>query len=386
MNDVDEERSKYLPVMAEAVLQLEPSGCSSRATSEEYDDDDEDDFRSTSSTVEVTLPMKMFANRKSSLCKRDVDIARYDRICTLGAGTFGRVLLVRHQETKDYFALKVMSIREIVASNQVDHVHSERKILENIDHPFITHLYWAYHDNKCLYMLFNYLPGGELFSYLRCEGSFTNETAKFYATEIVLALEYLHSRTIVFRDLKPENLLLDAEGHVVLIDFGFAKIINERTWTMCGTAEYLSPEVIEGRGHNKAVDWWSLGVLIYEMLAGRPPFRADTTFLTYQVILACKPKFPKFFDRVGKDLVRKLLVVDRTKRLGNMKGHAQDVKNHKWFRNVDWEEAYNRSLTPPIIPKVNYEGDSGNFDEYDEEEFSDVETAASWDLEQFSDW
>uniref|UniRef100_A0A915KRY2 Protein kinase domain-containing protein n=1 Tax=Romanomermis culicivorax TaxID=13658 RepID=A0A915KRY2_ROMCU len=317
-------------------------------------DDDEN------SSVEITIPLKKVADKLTNgngnghnVCesvrvvlkrKPEPDVNRYDRICTLGVGTFGRVTLVRLKNTVQYYALKSMNIRHIVENEQEDHVNSERKILEMIDHPFITKLYWAYKDKKFLYMLFDYMPGGELFSYLRSNGYFANETARFYAAEILLALEHLHSKSIVYRDLKPENLLLDAQGHLVLIDFGFAKVLRDRTWTICGTAEYLAPEIIESKGHNKAVDFWAFGILIYEMLIGRPPFRAETQYDTYQKILECKLKFPKRFYANAKDLIKKLLVVDRTQRLGNLKGSAQDVKDHVWFKRINFDDLLNKRI------------------------------------------
>ena len=152
----------------------------------------------------------------------------------------------------------------------------------------------------------------------------------FYAAEIVSAFSYLHSLSITYRDLKPENILLDKEGHVVITDFGFAKKVPDRTWTLCGTPEYLAPEIIQSKGHNKAVDWWALGILIYEMLAAYPPFGDENNFVIYQKILSGKIEWPRHMDKEAKDLIKKLLVKDRTKRLGSMKGGAEDVKNHKY--------------------------------------------------------
>uniref|UniRef100_A0A915I1A6 Protein kinase domain-containing protein n=1 Tax=Romanomermis culicivorax TaxID=13658 RepID=A0A915I1A6_ROMCU len=196
-------------------------------------------------------------------CK-DTDLRNFEDICTLGTGTYGRVHLLKHRKNNKYYALKIMIIDSVIRSKQVDHVHNEKKILERIDHPFIVVMHTAFHDKKCLYMLFDYVAGGELFSYLRSENFFAEPVARFYAVEIILALDYLHKLKIIFRDLKPENILLDTDGHVKLTDFGFAKMLNEpRTWTMCGTPEYLAPEVIQGKGHNMAVDWWSLGKKIF---------------------------------------------------------------------------------------------------------------------------
>ena len=179
--------------------------------------------------------------------------------------------------------------------------------------------------------MFPFIGGGELFTYLRRAPYFSVSTSLFFSAEIISALSYLHSLNIVYRDLKPENILLDREGHVVITDFGFAKRVPDRTWTLCGTPEYLAPEIIQSKGHNKAVDWWALGILIYEMLAGYPPFFDDNTFVIYQKILAGRIEWPKNLDKVAKDLIKKLLVKDRTRRLGSMKGGAEDIKNHRFY-------------------------------------------------------
>ncbi|GFR97189.1 cAMP-dependent protein kinase catalytic subunit [Elysia marginata] len=193
-------------------------------------------------------------------------------------------------------------------------------------------------------MLMEYVPGGELFSYLRSSGRFSSSAGNFYASEIIVALDYLHSKSIVYRDLKPENLLLDADGHLKITDFGFAKIVEDRTWTLCGTPEYLAPEIILSKGHNKAVDWWSLGILIYEMLVGYPPYYAENPFGIYEKIIAGKTEWPRHIDLVAKDLIKKLLIPDRTRRLGNMKNGSEDIKRHKWFKGQDWDDVLNRKL------------------------------------------
>ena len=231
-----------------------------------------------------------------------------------------------------------------------------------------------YKDKINLYMLMEFVPGGEIFSHLRRAGRFSNEAGKFYAASIVLAIQTLHQKDIVYRDLKPENLLLDGKGFLKITDFGFAKIITDRTWTLCGTPEYLAPEIIQSKGHGKGVDWWALGVLIYEMLAGYPPFYDENPFGIYQKILSGRIEFPRHFDFHAKDIVRKLLAADRTKRLGNLKNGAEDIKKHKWFKGFDWNALINLAMTPPIVPELRGEGDTGNFDQYpesDEEDYAD---------------
>merc|ERR1711991_125270 len=196
--------------------------------------------------------------------KFDLNISEFDMISTIGTGTFGRVYLARHTTTSKYYAMKVLKKVEVVRLKQVEHITSEKNILSVISHPFIVNLFGAAQDTKNLYMLLEYVIGGEVFTHLRRAGRFPPDVSRFYGAEIVLALEYLHSLDIIYRDLKPENLLLDNNGHIKITDFGFAKKVEDRTWTLCGTPEYLAPEIIQSKGHGKAVDWWALGILIYE--------------------------------------------------------------------------------------------------------------------------
>lgn len=268
----------------------------------------------------------------------------------LGTGTFGRVLLVRlrnspaRQDSANYFAMKILSKKEIVRLRQVEHVAAERYILSRIRHPFIVDLYATFQDEENVYMLLSYVPGGELFTHLRRAQRFTPDVTRFYLATIVLALKYLHSFNIVYRDLKPENLLLDARGYLRLTDFGFAKIVDDRTWTLCGTPEYLAPEIIRSEGHGKAADWWACGILCYEMLVGFPPFFAENAFDIYKKILEGRIWWPRDMDPLSRELIKALLHPDLSKRLGNMNGGSQDVLDHPWFRGVDWGALERREI------------------------------------------
>ncbi|KAI8093288.1 camp-dependent protein kinase 10 [Halteromyces radiatus] len=288
----------------------------------------------------------------------------YTLLDTLGTGTFGRVYLAKEQTQNKVYAIKVLKKADVVRLKQVEHINSERYVLSRVHFPFIVQLHCTFQDQQCLYMVQEYVLGGELFRHLRRAGRFGNDTTRFYAAEIVLAIEYLHSKDIIYRDLKPENLLLDREGHIKITDFGFAKKVTDRTWTLCGTPEYLAPEVIQSKGHGKAVDWWSLGILIFEMLAGYPPFYDDNHFGIYERILGGKVQYPGYLETSAKDLLKRLLVIDRTRRLGNLKGGADDIKMHKWFRGTDWLGLLKKSARAPFIPAYSSDQDTSNFEKY----------------------
>ncbi|ORC92703.1 protein kinase A catalytic subunit [Trypanosoma theileri] len=285
---------------------------------------------------------------------------------TIGTGTFGRVRLCKHKGTGRYLALKILKKQEILRMKQVDHILAESSILQEVNHPFIVNMLKGFMDDDRLYILLEYVVGGELFSHLRKAGKFPNDVAKFYSAEVVLAFEYLHSCNIVYRDLKPENLLLDAQGNIKITDFGFAKRVNERTFTLCGTPEYLAPEVIQSKGHNKAVDWWALGILLYEMLVGYPPFFDESPFKIYEKILEGKLQFPRWVELRARDLIKNLLALDPTKRLGSLKRGAQDVKRHKFYSGVDWDVVLEKKVPPPIPVRLTKDGDTRYFDRYPE--------------------
>eukprot|EP00697_Spironema_sp_BW2_P010841 gnl/Spiro4/26250_TR13087_c0_g1_i1.p1 gnl/Spiro4/26250_TR13087_c0_g1~~gnl/Spiro4/26250_TR13087_c0_g1_i1.p1 ORF type:complete len:333 (+),score=51.01 gnl/Spiro4/26250_TR13087_c0_g1_i1:103-1101(+) len=301
--------------------------------------------------------------------KPRVGLEDFDLICIIGTGSFGKVRLVRYKLNGQHYAMKILKKSEIIRQKQVDHILSEKQILSLVNHPFMVRLHDTFQDDTYLYMVMDFVIGGEVFSHLRALGCFTNEMAKFYAAQIILAFEFLHMRNIVYRDLKPENLLLDRSGYIQIVDFGFAKLVRDRTWTLCGTPEYLAPEIIQSKGHNKAVDWWALGILIFEMLAGHPPFfdEQGNQFGIYQKILANRPVFTAAFDRDATDLIRNLLTTDTTKRLGCLRNGAEDIKQHRWFAGFDWDGLLNHRLPAPIIPHVESDDDVKNFDEYDDE-------------------
>jgi len=289
-------------------------------------------------------------------------------IATLGKGSFGHVQLVKDQNTGKTYALKAVSKAQIVQTGQQGHIMSEKRVMQQMRHPFLIRLYATYKDKDRLMFLLEPSLGGELFSVLRQRSYFDEETARFYAASVVLAFEYMHSKNIIYRDLKPENLLLDNDGYLKVTDFGFAKeLLSGRTWTLCGTPDYLAPEIVAGKGHGKGVDWWTLGVFIYEMLASYPPFYDEDPMKTYAKIMHGNIVFPSHFSKDAVNLVQKLLHHKPTKRLGVVKGGAKLIKKHAWFKSFEWEKLFQKKLKAPIIPKIKNTEDTSNFDEYAEE-------------------
>jgi len=283
---------------------------------------------------------------------------------TLGTGSFGRVKFATYKPNEKYYALKILKKSAIIRMKQVDHIASEKAILLTLKHPFIVNMYGCFHDSRYLYLVLEYIVGGEFFTHLRKAGRFDCDTSRFYAAGISSIFEYCHSKNIIYRDLKPENILLNIDGYLKLTDFGFAKVIEYRTYTLCGTPEYIAPEVLLNKGHGKPVDWWTLGILVYEMIVGYPPFVDEDPMGIYQKILSGKIVFPKLFDKDAKVLVKKLLTADLGKRFGNLKNGVEDIKQCKWFKDMRWDKLLDKEIHPPYKPKVKGEADTSNFEDY----------------------
>jgi len=315
----------------------------------------------------VDLPerKKIIHEEYSKLKLQDLRI-----IATLGVGGFGRVELVQiaGDGKKRSFALKQMKKCQIVETRQQQHIMSEKEIMEESDCHFIVKLYKTFKDRKYLYMLMDACLGGELWTILRDRGNFDDGTTRFYTACVVEAFDYLHSRGIIYRDLKPENLLLDATGYVKLVDFGFAKKlqVGRKTWTFCGTPEYVAPEVILNKGHDISADYWSLGVLMFELLTGTPPFTGTDPMKTYNIILKGIDAidFPRNITGRARELIKKLCRDSPAERLGYQKGGIRDIQKHKWFDGFNWEGLRLRNLNVPITPKISSHLDTSNFDEY----------------------
>lgn len=289
----------------------------------------------------------------------------FELLKVVGKGSFGKVLQVRKKDTGRIYAMKVLVKKDIVERQEVQHTLSERNVLIQASSPFLVGLKHSFQTQEKLYLVLDYMNGGELFYHLQKETAFSEERAKFYTCELILALQHLHKYNIVYRDLKPENILLDSNGHIALTDFGLCKenmAYNETTNTFCGTAEYLAPEVLTGQGYGKAVDWWSLGILFYEMTTGLPPFYSENTNLMYKKILHNQLVFPQGFSPLAQSLCHGLLCRDPRRRLGAGPEDAEEIKRHPFFGDVDWNKLLKRQVKPPFKPKVESETDTSNFD------------------------
>jgi len=305
-------------------------------------------------------------------------ISDFKLLDLLGSGSFAKVRLCQHLKSGRLFCMKILNQNKIIRLRQEIHVCNEKEVLLQVENPFIVKLYTTFKDNKYLYFLQEFIAGGELFDYIRTHGNLSAQVTQIYAAEIILALEYLHNLDIIYRDLKPENLLIDHFGHIKLTDFGFAKKIKENTKSMCGTPEYIAPEILSGHGHGKSADWWSLGILIYEMLVGVPPFVSEGSQNDiFRLIREGRIIVPPEVDPAAKDLIEKLVVVDVEKRLGNLEGGIEDIKNHSFFIGVDWSKIQNREiapLKPRIKPLKNLCNPSNTLDESMEDEDERIST------------
>lgn len=305
---------------------------------------------------------------------------------TLGKGTFGYVQLVENNKTGETFALKSVSKSHVVKQRQQQHILTEKSVMMELSHPRIVTLHATTKDENFLYFLMEPALGGELFSILRRQKRFSEYVARFYAASVVVAFEYMHSKHVIYRDLKPENLLLDDKGYVKVTDFGFAARVKEggHRYTFCGTPDYIAPEILSSAGHGKGVDWWTLGVFIYELMAGRGPFRAAKVSVTYERIQKGVLSFPSHFSNEAMMLIRGLLQVRPTDRLGVVQGGVQRIKQHAWFRGFDWSAFANETMPAPHCRKIENSHDLSNFDNYppedhEYEEYEPPSLEPEWD-------
>jgi len=329
---------------------------------------------------ELLGPLKATLERNAEEYKKPVNerslIGDNNQICDftelvqiglLGRGAFGKVTLVVDPHTKRSYALKAIKKTQIEELGQAAHIVNEKKVMVMLDNRFLVNLRKTFKDAWRVYFLVDVCLGGELFTILRKKRSFSEPWTQFYAGCVIEAFEYMHSLDVIYRDLKPENLVMDSNGYIKFTDFGFAKVVPKKTYTLCGTPDYLPPEIVTGQGHGKGVDWWCLGVLIYELLSSFPPFFDDEPMGTYRKIIQGKFKFPKYFSAEARDLIARLLRTKPTKRLAVMKGGADNIRNHLWYQsaNFDWVSLKEGTLPAPFNPEVKSYKDISNFDQRD---------------------
>lgn len=311
-------------------------------------------------TGKLKIGVEYVENRAGKLKIEDFELLK-----VVGKGSFGKVMQVRKKDTNRIYALKTIRKEKIISRSEVAHTLAERSVLAQINNPFIVPLKFTFQSPEKLYFVLAFVNGGELFHHLQKEQRFDVNRSRFYTAELLCALECLHGFNVIYRDLKPENILLDYQGHIALCDFGLCKLDmkdEDRTNTFCGTPEYLAPELLLGAGYNKTVDWWTLGVLLYEMLTGLPPFYDENTNEMYRKILGEPLHFPghEVVPPAAKDLLTKLLNRDPEQRLG-ANGSAE-IKAHPFFHAIDWRKLLQRKYEPAFKPNVVDALDTANFD------------------------
>ena len=291
----------------------------------------------------------------------------FEHLKLLGRGSFGEVLLVRLKANKKLYAMKILDKNILKQRKQQIHTKTERDLMVKINCPFIVNIKSAFQDEFKLYIVSEFLQGGDLFFHLHEKKNtvFPEEKAKFYVMELVIALDFLHKNNMVYRDLKPENILLDSQGHIKLTDFGLSKIFeneNDKAFTVCGTPQYLAPEILLKKGYDKSVDWWSLGCVLYEMLYCRLPFKFKKGQKISLSIYKEEIPFDKKISEDAKDFISNLLIFEPNSRLGYGTNGAENIKNHKFFKGINWNDVWDKKLEPPFVPKLKDEQDLKYFD------------------------
>lgn len=310
-----------------------------------------------------------------------VGVDDFEMVRVIGKGSFGKVTLVRKKTTRTLYAMKVLSKSHVLKRKQIEHTKTERRVLGTIDHPFIVKLHYAFQSSSKLYFVLDYAAGGELFFHLTRMKRFPEHISQFYAAELASALDALHQIGVIYRDLKPENILLDREGHIKLADFGLAKegVLDAVSGasSLCGTPEYLSPEVLNRQGHGHAVDWWNLGMVLYEMMTGLPPWYTTDKAVLFERIRTAPIKFPLYLSRPAAHFMHHVLNKDPSLRLGSRS--SEEIFTHPFFSSIDWIALNSRRISPPFDPcrDLKDDTDTHNF----ESEFTQMATYSIDEME-----
>jgi len=284
----------------------------------------------------------------------------------VGKGGYGKVYQARKKETGEIFAIKALRKDFLIRTNNVEYTKTEKDILRNVRHPFIVQLYYAFQNECKVYLVMDFVNGGQILFHLREQAMFSEQLVRFYSAQVILAVEHLHLLDVIHRDLKPENILINQTGYIALTDFGFAKeemTDGSKTRTFCGTIEYMAPEMISGSGYGKAADWWSVGILIFDMLTGGPPFRSKNDGALQKKIMTEKLRLPVYLSAEAHSIIKGLLNRDDKKRLGSGKTGAKEIKAHPFFKGINWKKLERMEMEPPFRPNVpNGTLDVSNFD------------------------
>ena len=307
--------------------------------------------------------LTMFSSHKTI---NEVKLEDFKILEVIGRGSFGKVCLVEYLPTNEIFAMKSLKKDILIEEEQIESTLLEKEILQNIDHQFLCKLIFYFQTEDRIFFVMPFLSGGELFQHLKKFKRFSEEMVRFYGAQIAIALQYLHDKKIIYRDLKPENILLDEKGYLCLVDFGMAKKLeyNKQALSFCGTPEYLAPEIIKGEGYDENIDWWSLGIILYEMICGVPPFYDDNLNKIYDLIQNTEVSFPHniYLSDDVKDIIFNLLKKDVKERLGYSSGIVE-IKNHSFFKGINFQDIENKKIEAPFIPKIDNSTDVQNFDE-----------------------
>ena len=296
----------------------------------------------------------------------------FQPIKLIGTGSFGRVLLVRFIANNTLYAMKILSKTQLKLKKQEEHTRTERNLMVKVNCPFVVNIKFAFQDESKLYIVSDFMQGGDMFYHLHSnKKKFPESSAKFYIIELILGLEFLHKNNVIYRDLKPENILMDTDGHIKISDFGLSKILedpDDKTYTLCGTPQYIAPEILKNKGYDKTVDWWALGCFLYEMLTGCLPFHIPRGNKINPKVYEEPLRFPPDINPLAINLIKQLLIVNPKKRLGNGESDAKKIKEHPYFKGINWEQYWNKETEPPFIPELDSEIDLKYFDKMFTEE------------------
>ncbi len=290
--------------------------------------------------------------------RKGMSIEDFKMLKVIGEGSFAQVILARKNDNGQTYAIKKLKKKTLERKQHVNHVMSERRVLAHFDHPFIVKLFYSFRSAKSLFFVLEFCQGGELFNLIEQRKKLTEDEARFYSAQMVLALEHIHARNVIYRDLKPENVVFDTEGYIRLTDFGLCKenvYEDNEAKSICGTPEYMAPEVLYKVGHGRPVDWWCLGSIIYEMLTGLPPFHSVVKAEIFEKIKFSDPKPPAHLSKNAKHLLERLLCKKAEDRLGSR--GAEEIKSHPWYAEVDWQALLEKKVKAPFVPVIKSDSD-----------------------------